>query len=149
MQANNRRFFFKAVLNNCISLIDELRGSPQFRIESLWELDRETLEKIIPRICPDISIKIENNCVFTISDNGTQLTEILKLNSQNAFVFDLIDGQNTISSIASRAHDEFELPTDEVYQFVRGFFLDLVKQGICIPGNNVGKREWVNDDKDG
>ena len=142
----DRRIFFKKTLSKCISLVEEFCGRPQYLLDSLWELDQETMGKIIPKIRKDIKIKVKNNAVEAVFDYKKEPVFLFSITPSASYIFNLFDSTKEIDEIVTKISAQFNKPKDKTFQFARAFFLDLVKKGVCIPANDVGKREWIDDD---
>lgn len=140
----HRRHFFRMAANECFSVLGEFRGTPQFKLVDLWELDRPTLGKIIPKVLESAEIHIRDSIVFAKIPSGgeEEFLSLFELASEKAFLFNLINGNNTIDRIVEEVCGHCNITTEESFIRVRAFFLELVQKGVCIPANGVGKRLW-------
>lgn len=135
----DRRRFFKSFLGQGVSIYHELTGRPQHRLSDLWELPNETLSEIKPVVLPGIDIITteEHVCAKRRGQEGTITLFTLEL--QNTLLFNHFNGQLTIGQISGRLASSNSENPKEVFLRVKSFFLELVRLGVCAPGNPVAR----------
>jgi len=144
-----RRMFFRRAASEFLALIGELKGTPSFKLESLWKMRRSTLGKVVPRIRENVSLKgNDKKQLFAQIGDDSKPTFLFDVTSQNSFLFNMIDSINSIDAVTEKTAQHFNISDQEAFEKVRAFFLDLVKQGVCVPVNRVGESVLGIDDWD-
>lgn len=117
-----RRLAFKWGRRQVLSLLstelhvraDRVRGGSAFKLPDLGCLPDELLELMTPVIVAD--------CTRTVSPT-----------SPATRVLTYFDGETPLHAIARSVAEEFGWPASRAFAYVRGVFLHVVTEGICVP----------------
>lgn len=145
---DDRRSFFKAVVGRGFSIVEHLRGVPQYRIESLWELDEALFGSIVPRVRDRVGIDMEGSSVWARVPFKRDPVHLFVATHQNTFIFNHFNATFPLSDVAARVAEAFGLGLEEARLAVRELFLDLARKGVCVPAKGVGKPEALFGDDD-
>jgi hypothetical protein len=135
-QGLTRRQFFETMAAELDLFAWSSQGSNAVKISSLGSMPDDDLYEIIPRIIPGTEIEIRNDEIGAIPPQKTKLILLFPNEKLTLFTFNLINGQNSLLQIAQELSDYSTLPAERAFAFTRGFFLTLVKHGVCLPTNN-------------
>jgi hypothetical protein len=128
-----RRNFFNILPGKVISLVHEMMGIPQMKLNNLHNLPDEVIEKIVPVLVTDGPYKIKTNLLLKYN-KVNQLHEKVKVfNVQEKFIIDTFNGKNTIRVISFEYARKFELTEEKAYLHVKSFFIELAEKMVCHP----------------
>jgi len=128
-----RRSFFRHLVAEAVSLVEEVRGRPQMRLSELDQVPDEIVRQMVPVFNKRCSYFIENNRVLLKHKKTGIYQEIYRLDSKEQYMIQYFDGQHTLEAIGRRVANEFGVDEETAYQQVKALFIFLAKQFVCIP----------------
>lgn len=134
----SRRGFFKSMMGEVVSAVEEYRGTPQFRLSDLWELPDEMVARIKPVTVARVDIVIDGGHVWGIMVDQKKRVSLFEAKEENLFVFERMNKDLTIGEIGKNLSNAMHWDEAEAFLFVKRLFLSLVESRVCVPGNKVG-----------
>jgi hypothetical protein len=132
----SRREFFKMMGIELKLYTHMEEGVSAIKIPELGSMADAELYEFIPKILPDCEINIIGGQVWGQPRGKTEAVVLFNNEDISAYAFNLINGQNTLKTIAETLASHAGLPLERAFAFTRGLFLTLVKAGVCLPCNN-------------
>jgi hypothetical protein len=132
----SRRDFFKTMGIQLKLYTHAEEGLSAIKIPELGSMADADLFEFIPKILPGCEISISGGQVWGQPKGKTEAVVLFKNEPVSTFAFNLINGQNSLKSIAASIASHAHLPFERAFAFTRGLFLTLVKAGVCLPCNN-------------
>jgi hypothetical protein len=132
MSINNRRNFFRSFIAETISFIDEIKGTPQLRLDDLKTLPDDILKGMVPVFNKAFPSRIEDGQLLVQGKDG-EFRPYCLLDERHAYILTCFDGNHSITGMANLLVAEFQLDPDAAYAEVKTFFLRLAEAGICHP----------------
>lgn len=132
MSINNRRNFFCSIIAETFSIVEEIRGTPQLRLDELKTLPDDILGGMVPVYNKAIPSRIENGRLLIQGKNG-EFRSYCRLAEREEYILTCIDGNHSITGIGNCLIADFQLDQDAAYAEVKNLFLRLAEAGICHP----------------
>lgn len=126
-----RRHFFRSFIGELAGFVDEVRGTPQYRLGDLAKLPEEALLEIRPTMIEGCRI-VDRRIVEAKRD---QLVPICALDEVGEWMAARWDGRTSNAEIARCAALELGLEPESARQRVRSLFLALARKGVCVPAD--------------
>ncbi|MGE5391382.1 MAG: hypothetical protein ACM3PE_10005 [Deltaproteobacteria bacterium] len=132
----SRRGFFKSLVGQISALVDELSGLPQLSLADLPQLPDETMAQVKPLIIKEIFITVDDEYIFARKPGKDQDIRLIATDRANLYVFNLFNGILPLAEIAGHLAEYMTWDEEKSFDFTRNLFLDLVRIGVCVPGNS-------------
>jgi hypothetical protein len=126
-----RRHFFRDVLSQGLSLVDEVRGKPQLLLEDIGRLPDESIRYMVPVLSESAHYRIERGWLL-LKDKGV-FVEFHRLDSQDLEILQAFDGRRTIEELAVFFHQRDGIDHWASYQRVKLLFVTLTRIAVCHP----------------
>jgi hypothetical protein len=140
MSIDNRRNFFRSLIAEAISLVDEIKGTPQLRLNELKTIPDDILGGMVPVFNKAIPSRIEGGQLLVQGKSG-KFRPYCQLTEREEYILTCFDGNHSITGICNSLMADFQLNQDAAYARVKNLFLQLAETGICHPaGAHQGKR---------
>jgi hypothetical protein len=128
-----RRQFFRNLLGESVSLLQEMHCTPQLRLSELACAKDEVLRSIVPLIRPQPHFRLEPRRLFLQNPETGLFEEICRFDDIQKFILEYFDGRHNLQEVALRAQNRFDLEAKVAFGYVKAFFLALVKAAVCHP----------------
>jgi hypothetical protein len=128
-----RRQFFRNLLGESVSLLQEMHGTPQLRLSELAHATDEVLRSIVPLIRTQPHFRLESRRLLLKNPETGLFEEICRFDDIQKFILDYFDGRHNLQEVASLAQNRFDLEAKVAFGCVKAFFLALVKAAVCRP----------------
>ena len=135
-QGITRREFFASIIDSLVLFSHRSSGSSALRISTLGILSNDELKEIIPKIEYGIEIFLKNQSVWFQPEGDSTSVHLFTIDKISSFTFNLLNGENSIYEISEKLSIFSGLTKERSFAYTRGFFLTLVKVGVCSPTNN-------------
>ena len=133
MPNHTRRSFFKSLVAETISFVEELNGKPQFRLDELKNMPDNVLLEMIPIFNEAIPSKVEDGRLFVRREKNAEFGPCQNLGDRETYILERFDGGHSIAGIRDELVAEFEIESDTAFAEVRNLFVRLAEAGICRP----------------
>ena len=130
----NRRNFFRNLVSESISAVEELKGIPQFRLNEIHKMPDELFRKTVPTPVQDSSYFISESKLLKITPKEKNSSFVRQLAREEMIAVSLFDGRRSIQSIAEeivRGDDNVDAGT--AYSIVRKLFIEFANLRIYVP----------------
>jgi hypothetical protein len=134
---DGRRLFFEQFAGEVIAWIEELGGTPHFKLADLGELPQSSLASLIPQVCADAEIIADSEKAYARNPGSSSPDWMFDFDERNTFIFNRFNGRNSIGRVAEELSAAMSLDLEESYDHVRELFLRLVRLRVCMPRNAV------------
>jgi hypothetical protein len=131
-----RRQFFQTMAVEFELFARQAEGSNAVKIPSLGSLPDNELYDLIPRILNGCEITLQDGKIWAKLPEKAKPICLFENERIILFVFNLINGKNSLKEIAFELAISSSLPFERAFALTRGLFLTLVKAGVCLPINN-------------
>jgi hypothetical protein len=128
---SNRRGFFWALAGEAMSMIDEVRGVQQCRLDQIDGQPDEVIAAMVPASNQCGALRIEDDRIVQHSSKGTEI--VMKLGADHGQMLALFDGQRSVAQVAELWALMRGLDQRTAFLCVRGLFVPLAKLAILIP----------------
>jgi hypothetical protein len=133
-----RRQFFSTLLIESRLRLNRAQGANAISLSSLGKMPDEALEEMIPGIPLDCKIFVKDQGVWAQPSDRRGATRLFPIHPINSFIFNQMNGKNTLHQIADQLCERFTLSEERAFAITRGVFLVMVQAGACFPQNNPG-----------
>lgn len=133
---NDRRSFFQHFVGHLNIFFEEAYGHRHFKLGDLWKLNKEMFRKLIVRTRDDVHICLDEQNGTAVNKDKKKVA-LYKTGTEQEILFRCIQKRQTVDEMIKQIHKQFELESSVCYTLIRDYILNLVKQGICIPANDV------------
>lgn len=140
---NDRRAFFQHFMGYLNIFYEEARGHRHFKLEDLWKLNEEMFRKLKIRVREGVQICIDEQEGTAVNANGEKIA-LYKTGTEQEVLFRSIQKRRTVDEMIKQIHSQYELEVSACYTLIRNYILELVKQGICVPANDVHYKQESN-----
>lgn len=134
----SRRGFFKSMMGEVVSAVEEYQGKPQFRLSDLWELPDDRIARVKPMLIAPIQITTTDGHSWGQFSNQTRSVLLFEATKENLFVFEMFSKGFTLDEIGKKLSREMDWDDAQAFGFVKRLFLSLVESRVCVPGNQIG-----------
>ena len=134
----SRRGFFKSMVGEVVSAVEEYQGKPQFRLADLWNLPDDLFARIKPATIARIEIVTDDGSVWGQFVDQKKRVLLFEAKKENLFVFEKVNKDLTIGEIGRSLSTEMRWDEEQAFSFVKRLFLSLVELRVCVPGNQIG-----------
>ena len=128
-----RRSFFRYASSSLLVAFEELRGHSHFKLSDLPSIRKDQFLCLKTKLKDDVRISEKDG--FGWADVGERRVQLYKKNSIKEIVFNLIRKEQGIGWIVESLVARFGWNREKSYRYIRGYFLNLVDKGICVPAN--------------
>lgn len=108
---------------------------PSARINDLGCLPDDELKLFVPRMLPGTQITLKDNAVWGQPPGFTRPARLFTFETPTIFVFNLMNGENTLEQIAYQMAVHLGWPSQRAFAFSRGLFLTLLDLSVAAPKN--------------
>lgn len=130
---HSKRSFLKSFLIETLSIAEELRGIPQYRIDELVNVPDEIFKNMVPVFHGNKPSRVEDGWILLKDDSSEELRRYYKFKNHEENIFRCFDGNHSISGICNFLQAEFGLNSEETYEQTRSLFIYLAQAGLCHP----------------
>jgi len=134
----SRRGFFKTMMGEVVSAVEEYHGKPQFCLSDLWGLSDDLMAQIKPVIVAPLEMKTVDGRVWGQFVDQNKRVFLFEAKEENLFVFERFNKNMTIGEIGKHLSTSMDRDEEEAFSFVKQLFLSLVESRVCVPGNQIG-----------
>ena len=132
-----RRSFFRQMFSSIFVLMEELKGRRHFKLSDLPDLKKTQFLQLKIRIKDGIFIFKECGVVWADHGDGCERQLLYKENIIKGIVLDFVGENQTIEQILKRLSEKVGWEEERSYRYIRGFVLNLVNKGVCIPDSPI------------
>jgi len=133
MLDNIRRSFLKSFVAETLSVVEELSGTPQFRLDELESVPEDILRDMVPVFNSDRPSRIEDGWLLVQEKKNGEFRQFRELQGHEEYILSCFDGNHSISGICNCLEAEFQLEQAAALAVVKGVFVQLAKAAICHP----------------
>ena len=131
-----RREFFECLPVELELVAGRAQGASAMPLSILGCLTDEQLADFIPAVRPGVEISLRAAEVWGRPPGSSKPALLFRNDPHSACVFNQINGSNSLRQIALVFQQHSGLPFGRAFAYTRGFFLTLVRCGVCLPVNN-------------
>ncbi|MDR3631632.1 MAG: hypothetical protein P4L42_15030 [Desulfocapsaceae bacterium] len=133
-----RRSFLKSFVAGTLSLADELRGTPQLRLDELDQVPEAVLRTMVPVFRSDGLASIKDGWLLIRHWEDGELRRYRPVDEREAYMLACFDGRHSIDGICNLFQAEFQFDREAAFSTVKRLFVQLAEAGICQPAGGLG-----------
>lgn len=130
-----RRHFFRAAARETLVWLEEAVGHRHVRISDLSALPESALLDLIPQVQPGVRIVAGEREVRALLPDAKEAISLFAPDETTLFVFNQFNSETDLRRIAAGLGAARQWPSEQATAYVRGFFLRLLRLGVCVPRN--------------
>ncbi len=131
----SRRHFLSAIPEEVVSLLREVKGTSQHRLDDLGSLPDETLAELVPRADPECQVLVDEDHVSLRDPADGALLARFANHDLNVRAFNQLNGVRTIAQIVDLLAEDLGCDRELAFEHVKHLFLGLAARGVCSPCN--------------
>ncbi len=133
----SRRGFFRLLLNETVSLTEEVRGKSQMRLNELAHLPDSVLRQVRPVLHHEPFYTLEEQRVLLKRQPNQPLQELCHLTNAERSMLVYFDGQHPLAEISRLIAQASQQDENATYQQLKKLFFLLAQYCICFPAQAV------------
>lgn len=133
MPNHTRRSFFKSLVAETVSFVEELNGKPQFGLGELKTLPDDVLLEMIPVFNRAVPARVKAGRLLVRRGKDAEFEPYLALTDREAYILARFDGHHSIAGIRDELAAGFEIEPDIAFAEVKRLFVRLAEAVICHP----------------
>jgi len=127
----------KQIARDGVVLFEEMHGRPQLALADLPALPDEAIAQLVPSIRVGVEIFLSDGVVHArLPDRDTPVV-VFHPTSVATLIFNGFNGERSLGELARELSVATSWPAEQSLAAVKDLFLDLVRLGVCVPGNYV------------
>ncbi len=131
----SRRLFFHRFVGEVISLVDEVQGIPQIRLDDIKKLPDQMIRKIKPGFSYSSLYFIENNRLVFKNKKSNQNQTIYQFGNREVYILNCFNQNNTLEDIGHMVSIEYNISYDSAYESAKSLFIMMTRYLICQPAH--------------
>lgn len=129
----DRRAFWSEIKTRLNVMRSQGRGANAYTLAQLGEWPDEELAEIQPVLVPGCHVSGQDDFVCVQLPGAITPKKLFPIDSPALTVFNLFNGLNPLGEISQLLAESTGWEPQRSFAYARGFFLTLVKAGICVP----------------
>jgi hypothetical protein len=109
------------------------QGGMEYKLWQLGSVANEKLFRLKPCIIAGTQITTRESSVWGQPPESAESKRLFSMEPATLYAFNLINGRNTLHTIARNLAQQMTWSEEQAFAFVRGLFLHLVQLRICLP----------------
>jgi hypothetical protein len=132
-----RRGFFRRLVAETISTVEEARGVPQLRLDQIGAQPDDVIGAMVPEWNLSGEIRLHDTRLVRVGRDGTPGATLLELGPLQLRLLALFDGRHDVDAIATAWAEANGLPIDEAFAQVKRLFLPLAELAVLVPAASI------------
>ncbi|NWJ49148.1 MAG: hypothetical protein HXX08_25100 [Chloroflexi bacterium] len=132
-----RRQLWSAIVTRVETRRQENKGRSVFDLQELGNYSDEQLSGLAPAIVDGCEISVTEGFIYCLPPGRIAAVQLFPQDSPALIAFNLFNGLTTLGEAAKQLSTEMDWDIKHSFAYIRGLFLALVLEGVCLPASHV------------